>query len=62
MLNVAKEVAALNRMAVQDLRVKYAEAFGDETKTGNKPCAQTSKEARLRRHPVNTAARANHPR
>src|SRR3954464_6825475 len=37
MLNVGKEVAALSRMAVKDLRVRYAEVFGDETKTGNKP-------------------------
>src|SRR3954468_17814017 len=37
MLNVTKEVATLNRMAVQDLRARYAEVFGDETKTGNKP-------------------------
>jgi hypothetical protein len=37
MLDVAKEVAALNRMAVKDLRDRYAEVFGDETKTGNKP-------------------------
>ena len=37
MLNVGKEVAALNRMAVKDLRAKYAEVFGDETKSANKP-------------------------
>ena len=36
MLNVGKEVAALGRMAVKDLRTRYAEVFGDETKTGNK--------------------------
>ena len=37
MLNVGKELAALNRMEVADLRVRYAEVFGDETKTKNKP-------------------------
>ena len=36
-LNVGKEVAALQRMAVKDLRERYAELFGDETRTGNKP-------------------------
>src|SRR5262245_8850925 len=36
MLNVGKEVAALSRMAVKDLRVRYAEVYGDETKTANK--------------------------
>ena len=36
-LNVGKEVAALERMTVKELRVKYAELFGDETRTGNRP-------------------------
>jgi len=35
-LNVGKEVAALQRMTVKQLRSKYAEVFGDETRTGNK--------------------------
>jgi len=35
-LNVGKEVAALQRMTVKQLRVRYAEVFGDETRTGNK--------------------------
>ena len=35
-LNVGKEVAALKRMAVKDLRVRYAEAFGEETRANNK--------------------------
>ena len=37
MLNVAKEVAALKRMTVRELRIRYAELFGEETKAGNKP-------------------------
>lgn len=37
MLNVAKEVAALQRMTVRELRIRYAEVFGEETKAGNKP-------------------------
>ena len=36
-MNVGKEVAAMSRMTVKQLRVKYAEVFGDETRTGNKP-------------------------
>lgn len=35
-INVGKEVAALQRMTVKDLRSRYAEVFGDETRTGNK--------------------------
>jgi hypothetical protein len=35
-LNVGKEVAALQRMTVKELRARYAEVFGDETRTGNK--------------------------
>lgn len=37
MLNVAKEVAALQRMTVRELRIRYSEVFGEETKAGNKP-------------------------
>ena len=37
MLNVAKEVAVLQRMTVRELRIRYAEVFGEETKAGNKP-------------------------
>ena len=35
-VNVAKEVAALPRMTVQELRAKHVEAFGEETNTKNK--------------------------
>lgn len=35
-MNVGKEVAALQRMTVNELRARYAEVFGDETRTGNK--------------------------
>ena len=35
-INVGKEVAALQRMTVKELRARYAEVFGDETRTGNK--------------------------
>jgi hypothetical protein len=35
-LNVAKEVAALQRMTVKQLREKYADAFGEETNANNK--------------------------
>ena len=36
-MSIAKEVAALEQMAVKDLRLKYAELFGEPTTTGNKP-------------------------
>ena len=36
-LNVGKEVAALWRMTVKDLRERYAVVFGEATATGNKP-------------------------
>jgi hypothetical protein len=36
-LNVAKEVAALKRMTVNELRAKYAEVFGEGTPGNNKP-------------------------
>ena len=35
-LNVGKELATLNRMAVPDLRAKYAEVFGEATNTRHK--------------------------
>jgi len=35
-LNIGKEVAALRRMGVRELRQRYAEVFGEETRTGNK--------------------------
>ena len=35
-LNMGKEVAALQRSSVKELRARYAEVFGDETRTGNK--------------------------
>jgi len=35
-LNVGKEVAALQRMTVRELRNRYAEIFGEETRAGNK--------------------------
>jgi len=35
-LNVGKEIAALKRLTVPDLRRKYAEAFGESTKSRHK--------------------------
>src|SRR5262245_20461036 len=35
-VNVAKEVAALEAMTVAELRVRYAQAFGEETRVGQK--------------------------
>ena len=35
-VNVAREVAALQRMTVKQLRAKFAEVFGEPTSTGNK--------------------------
>ena len=35
-LNIAKEVAALGRMTVKDLRAKHVEVFGEATRSGNK--------------------------
>lgn len=35
-MNVASEVAALQRMTVGQLRDKFAEVFGEETRAGNK--------------------------
>lgn len=35
-LNIGKEVAAMKRMTVNELRAKYAEVFGEETKARHK--------------------------
>ncbi len=35
-LNVGKEVAALQRMTVKELRARYAEVFGEETLAQNR--------------------------
>jgi hypothetical protein len=35
-LNVVKEVAALQRLKAKDLRVRYAEVFGETTRTMNR--------------------------
>ncbi|MBI1900555.1 MAG: DUF2924 domain-containing protein [Planctomycetia bacterium] len=35
-LNVAKEVAAMERMTVKELQTKYADAFGEPTRTRNR--------------------------
>jgi hypothetical protein len=35
-MNVAKEVAALERMKAKELRARYAEVFGDETKANHR--------------------------
>jgi hypothetical protein len=35
-VNVTKEVAALRRMPLRELRVRYAEAFGESTNANNK--------------------------
>lgn len=35
-LNVGKEVAALQRLTVKELRARYAEVFGEETNAHNK--------------------------
>jgi len=35
-LNVAKELAVLQRMTPAELRVKYAEAFGEQSRSGHK--------------------------
>src|SRR5580698_6720373 len=36
-LNIEREVAALERMAVRELRTRYGEVFGEQTRAGNKP-------------------------
>ena len=38
-MNVGKEVAALRRMMVRELRIRYGEVFGEVTRAGNKACA-----------------------
>ena len=35
-LNIAKEVAALNRLTTRELRVRYADTFGEGTTANNK--------------------------
>ena len=35
-VNVAKELAALEAMTVNELRAKYAQVFGEDTRVGNK--------------------------
>jgi Protein of unknown function (DUF2924) len=35
-INVGKEIAALERMGVADLRAKYATVFGEATAAGNR--------------------------
>ena len=35
-LNVGKELSALQRLSVAQLRTRYAESFGDESRSGNK--------------------------
>jgi hypothetical protein len=35
-LNIEKEVAALQRLAVRELRTRYGEVFGEQTRAGNK--------------------------
>jgi hypothetical protein len=35
-LNITREVAALKRMSVKDLRLRYIEVFGEATRSGNK--------------------------
>ena len=35
-LNVAQELAALKRMTPAELRIKYREAYGEESRSGNK--------------------------
>jgi hypothetical protein len=35
-LNIGKELAALQRMTVKELRARYAEVFGEETPANNK--------------------------
>jgi len=35
-LNIAREVAALKRMTVKELRGRYVAVFGEATRSGNK--------------------------
>src|ERR1700722_8755864 len=36
-LNLAKELAALQRLGTNDLRARYAEVFAEPTRSGNRP-------------------------
>ena len=36
-LNVVKELAVLQKMGTNDLRARYAEVFGEPTRSGNRP-------------------------
>ena len=36
-VNLASDIAALKRLTVLELRLRYAELFGDPTRAGNKP-------------------------
>ena len=35
-MNVTKEVAAMRRMTVRELKGRYVEVFGEQARTGNK--------------------------
>ncbi len=37
MMNIGREIAALRRMTPKELRARYAEVFGEPTRSGNKP-------------------------
>jgi hypothetical protein len=36
-INLAKEVAQLGKLGTADLRARYAEVFGEPTRSGNRP-------------------------
>src|ERR1700722_8262267 len=36
-LNLAKELAALQRLGTSELRARYGEVFGEPTRSGNRP-------------------------
>jgi hypothetical protein len=40
-MDVNKEIAALRRMTAGELRAKYRELFGEESRSGNKQCARS---------------------
>ncbi len=48
-VNVAKELAALEAMTVNELRAKYAQVFGEETRVGNKAWLDLSERDRRTR-------------
>ena len=48
--DVAKELAALQRMSVAQLREKYAEVFGEATTTGNRTWLQRRIAWRIQAH------------